>query len=198
MRNSLLAFVACLPLFYGCATPPQERIILLPQADGSQSAVVVTSKDKSLVLEQPYDVAKVGGEKRIEAEKTDAATVAQRYRDVTEALPPRPRSYTLNFVFGKSQLTRESQILLDSILREMEGMQAPEIIIIGHADDVGGDAVNDKLSEERANSVLKLIRAKGIAVREVSVVGRGKREPLVESKRGVPEPRNRRVEIRLK
>jgi flagellar motor protein MotB len=58
--------------------------------------------------------------------------------------------------------------------------------------------VNDKFFLDRANSVLKLIQAKGIALRDVSVVGRGEREPLVAARKGVPEPRNRRVEIRVK
>lgn len=198
MRTTkLLVCAATAALLYGCATPAPERVTLLPQEDGTPSAVVVHSKDKEVVLEHPYTVAKVGA-KRIETETTDAAAVAQRYRQVMEALPARARSYTLNFEFGKTQLTKESRTLLDDILRAMQDLPAPEMIIIGHTDNVGSDAINDKLSLERANSVLKLIKAKGITLRDVSVVGRGERDPLVPTKSGVAEPRNRRVEIRVK
>lgn len=194
--DSLLACVAAGILLAACAGP-QERVILLPQEDGAPSAVVVRAKDKEVVLDQPYTVAKVG-DRRIETEKTDAAAVATRYRDVMEALPQRARSYTLYFEFGGTRLTPDSRTLLDRILSEMLGLPAPEMIIIGHTDDVGSDATNDKLSLDRANSVLKLIQAKGIALRDVSVVGRGERDPLVPHRKNVPEPRNRRVEIRVK
>ncbi|MDX9707385.1 MAG: OmpA family protein [Azospira sp.] len=181
-------------LLVGCATP--DRIVLLPQEDGTPSAIVVRSKGQEAVLDQPYAVASVG--RRIETGTTDATAVATRYRAVNEALPPHPRSYTLNFEFGRTQMTRESQALLDRILEEMQTLPAPEMVIIGHTDDVGRDAVNDELSLKRANSVLAAIKAKGITLRDVSVVGRGKREPLVPQKPGKPEPRNRRVEIRVK
>lgn len=193
--NRGLALAVILPaLLIGCATP--ERIVLLPQEDGTPSAVVVRSKGQETVLDRPYAVASVG--RRIETGSTDATAVATRYRAVTEALPPRPRSYTLNFEFARTQLTRESRALLDRILEEMQTLPAPEMVIIGHTDDVGSDAVNDELSLKRANSVLATIKAKGIALRDVSVVGRGKREPLVPQKPGQPEPGNRRVEIRVK
>lgn len=192
--NSLLAALACL-LLAACAAP--ERVVLLPQEDGTPSAVVVRSKDKEVVLDQPYTVAKVG-DRRIETEKTDAAAVAVRYRDVLDALPQRARSYTLYFEFGGTRLTPDSRTLLDRILGEMLALPAPEMIIIGHTDDVGASALNDKLSLDRAESVLKLIQAKGIALRDVVVVGRGERDPLVPHRKGVPEPKNRRVEIRVK
>lgn len=195
-RNSLYAVLLAAALLAGCAGPP-ERIVLLPEENGATSALVVRARDKEVVLDQPYKVAKVG-DKRIETETTDAAAVATRYRDVMQALPQRARSYTLNFEFGKTQLTKESRTLLDRILGEMQELPAPEMIIIGHTDAIGSDEINDKLSLDRANSVLKLIQAKGIVLRDVSVVGRGEREPLVTTRRGVPEPRNRRVEIRVK
>lgn len=195
-RNSLYAVLLAAALLAGCAGPP-ERIVLLPEENGATSALVVRARDKEVVLDQPYTVARVG-DKRIETETTDAAAVATRYRDVMQALPLRARSYTLHFEFGKTQLTRESRTLLDRILSEMQELPAPEMIIIGHTDAIGSDEINDKLSLDRANSVLKLIQAKGIVLRDVSVVGRGEREPLVPTRPGVPEPRNRRVEIRVK
>lgn len=194
MRNKWVCLLASV-LLAGCATP--EKVILLPQEDGTPSAVVVRSKGGERVLDQPYAVASVTA-RSVELGATDEAAVRARYRPVMEALPERARSYTLNFEFGKTVLTKESRALLDTILKEMQDLPAPELIIIGHTDDVGADTVNDRLSLERANSVLATIKAKGIVLRDVSVVGRGERDPLVKGKPGVPEPRNRRVEIRVK
>lgn len=198
MRNKLPALLALLgatALLAGCAAP--EKVILLPQEDGAPSAIVVRSKAGERVLDQPYAVASVTA-RSLEVGTTDADAVRARYRPVLDALPVRARSYTLHFEFGKTQLTKESRALLDTILQEMQALPAPELIVIGHTDNVGADALNDKLSLERANSVLTLIRSKGIPLRDVSVVGRGERDPLVQSRPGVPEPRNRRVEIRVK
>ncbi len=190
-----LITVAATLLLAACAAP--ERVVLLPQADGSPSAVVVTSRGGQAVLDKPYTVASVG-QREVRVEATDAASVAARYRPVMEALPAHPRSYTLQFEFGRTRLTRESRELLDRLLDEMQQLPAPELVIIGHADEVGSDAVNDRLSRERADAVLTLIRTKGIALRHVEVVARGKRDPLVPRKGGIPEQRNRRVEIRIK
>lgn len=179
-----------------CATP--ERVVLLPEADGTPSAVVVRARQGGeLVLDQPYAMARIE-RARVTAEASDAASVTKRYRAVIDALPVKARSYTLNFEFGKTQLTSESRNLLDRILLEMRELPAPEMILVGHTDDVGSDAANDRLSLERANQVLALIKARGIVLNDVTVVGRGKRDPLHSGKSGVPEPRNRRVEIRIK
>lgn len=183
-------------LMVGCAAP--ERVVLLPEPDGTSSAVVIyPRKGGELLLDRPYASALVTDQKA-SIDPTDEATLRARYKPVMDALPPRVRTYNLNYVFGKIQLTNESNALLDSILQEMEKLPLPELIIVGHADDVGSDAANDKLSLERAKSVLALIKAKGIEPRNVTVVGRGKRDPLFPARAGVPEARNRRVEIRIK
>lgn len=194
-RCRALLALACL-LLTACATP--ERVVLLPEADGKPSAVVVRARQGGdLLLDQPYAVASVKPGK-VTAEMSDEKAVRTRYRAVMEALPTRARAYTLNFEFGKALLTTESKRMLDTILEEMWTLPAPELIIVGHTDDVGTDSVNDRLSLERANSVLGLIKAKGIVPRDVTTVGRGKRDPLYPAKTGTPEPRNRRVEIRIK
>lgn len=197
VTSKTVGLLALVGLWLGaCATP--ERVVLLPEADGQQSAVVVrANKGGDLVLDRPYAVASVKSG-QITPEVTDEKAVSTRYKAVIEALPMRARSYTLNFEFGKVALTSESRSLLDRILQEMGQLPAPEMIIVGHTDDVGSDAVNDKLSLERANSVLSLIKAKGIVPRDVTTVGRGKRDPLYPAKSGMQEPRNRRVEIRIK
>jgi OmpA-OmpF porin, OOP family len=188
----------------GCAAPlPErvtipERVTLLPQPDGSPSAVVVQSRTGgATVLDRPYMVATVT-EKQIGSEQTGEAAVKLRYKELFDAFPARPRSYLLLFDFGGTRLTPESGNLVQVMLNDLRDLPAPELTIIGHTDAVGTDAFNDELSRQRANSVVELLKAKGIDAKRVSAVGRGSREPLVPAKKGVPEARNRRVEIRLK
>jgi outer membrane protein OmpA-like peptidoglycan-associated protein len=181
----------------GCATP-SERVTLLPQPDGTPSAVVVQLKTGgSLLLDHPYMVA-TATEKQIRTEQTDEATIKLRYKEVFDALPARPKSYLLYFDFGNTQLTPESEKNVQVMLRDIKELPAPELVVIGHTDASGSDDVNDELSRQRAISVLNFLKAKGIDTQRVSTVGRGSREPLVKTKKGAYEARNRRVEIRLK
>ena len=71
----------------------------------------------------------------------------------------------------------------------------PDVLVIGHTDKVGNDAVNDALSRQRADVVRKALVARGVAPENIVVIGRGKRDPIVPTADGVAEARNRRVEI---
>jgi outer membrane protein OmpA-like peptidoglycan-associated protein len=207
LRNSRIALFACLAAGVAVAlvmyymAGPQERVILLPQADGAPSAVVVESKSgATAVLDRPYSVATVAP-KRIGSEQTDETEVKTRYKELFDALPASPRVYTLYFETGGTRLTPESEKqvqLIVSVLSDIQDLPAFEITAIGHADEVGTDALNDELSRRRAAAVVSMLKTRGIDVARASVVGRGSREPLIPTKKGVAEARNRRVEIRLK
>ena len=74
----------------------------------------------------------------------------------------------------------------------------PDVVVIGHTDKVGTDAINDPLSRQRAEVVRNALLARGIAADKVQAIGRGKREPVVATAEGVAEARNRRVEIQVR
>ncbi|MDY0240902.1 MAG: OmpA family protein, partial [Rhodospirillaceae bacterium] len=59
------------------------------------------------------------------------------------------------------------------------------------------DAYNMALSLRRANAVKAELVKLGIPANEISVVGKGKADPLVPTADGVREPQNRRVQINL-
>lgn len=183
-------------LLTACAAP--DRIVLLPQANGAPSAVSVQAKagGAEAILSQPYATAAVGP--RVETGMSSAAEVRARYQQVLDALPTRPQSHVIYFKTGGDQLTPDSLARIDDILRSVKSFPAPEVVVIGHTDSVGADSFNDDVSMRRA----ELIRAKlvemGVNAQRIEAVGRGKRELLVPTADGVSEPRNRRVEIRVK
>lgn len=199
MRKSSVAVVAGLLILAGCASPkpPRERVILLPDKDGGVGAIEVQTKAGTAELKEAYTVARVG-EQAPSVEKTDALTVMQRYGKVLDALPARPQRYTLNFEFGSDRLTAASRAMVPGIQSDLRRFPAPEVVVSGHTDAVGDPAYNDKLSYERAQRVREILVGAGIPRDAIQVVGRGGREPLVATKPGTPEPRNRRVEIKLR
>lgn len=179
----------------GCAAPvPQGEVVLLPDAEGRGTAVTVEQGGKTVVLDQPYAAAKLtsqGPERQV----SSADQVRSKYASALDARPVAPQRYTLYFVEGKDEFTDESRRELDGVLAEIARRPVPDVIVVGHTDTVGSDAVNDPLSRQRAEVVARMLAARGIPAKDITVVGRGKREPMVATGDNVAEPRNRRVEI---
>lgn len=200
MRRLVLALLLAMSaLLQGCATPPTERIVLLPNEDGRKSAVVVTRRGGgSVELDQPYAAAQVSSAAITVAPTSNAEAVQSRYATLLSVQPPRVRSYTLYFESNRAQLTADSQREVDRILSEAAVVPAAEIDVIGHTDTLGATEYNDSLGRTRAEFVASLMGGRGFQRARMVVQSRGEREPLVPTPDGVDEPRNRRVEIRLR
>jgi outer membrane protein OmpA-like peptidoglycan-associated protein len=109
-----------------------------------------------------------------------------------------PQLYTLYFVKGTNELTSESAIDFEKARKQIASWPAAEIVVIGHADRTGSTEVNDALSLERAKLVASQLQTAGVSSDVIEVAARGEREPLVQTPKGVEEPRNRRVEIKVR
>ena len=71
-----------------------------------------------------------------------------------------------------------------------------KIRVSGHTDSTGSDAVNMKLSEERAGKVAKfLTEVGGIAADRITVNGYGESRPVASNETADGRAANRRVEI---
>lgn len=196
LRKYVLMCLAVLALA-ACAGP-KERFVLLPQPDGSASSIVVKTASGETALSTPYAALETEAGKAGKSATITEAEVQARYAPLLRNLPQRPRSYELLFELGSDRLTPDSRKLLDQAIEEFRSFPAGEFILVGHADNIGADAVNETLSVRRARLVEReLVRAR-IAPLSIEVVGKGAREPRVPQKKGVPEPRNRFVEIRIR
>ncbi len=71
------------------------------------------------------------------------------------------------------------------------------LLIVGYTDSAGPEAVNDRLSLARAQSVAKYVQAKGVDVGRITVEGRGARQPMASNDQSYGRALNRRVEIVL-
>jgi outer membrane protein OmpA-like peptidoglycan-associated protein len=200
--KTLLALLVAVSVF-GCAEPPKkgptysERITLLPNQDGRKSAVVVKRATGEQEIATPYEsVELVGGKEQRSA--LPKAEVEQRYGEVLQAQPARPFTYTLYFTTATAELTAQSRQSLNEVRQKIKGFPAAQVTVIGHTDRVGSDESNDALSLKRAAAIRDLLVQIGIARQAIEIVGRGEREPVVQTADGVAEERNRRVEIKLR
>jgi outer membrane protein OmpA-like peptidoglycan-associated protein len=181
----------------GCAGP-QERVILLPSADGAPSAVVISSAKGKTVLDTPYAQGRIASGGSVRASTSSAAEVAAGFAPVLAALPPRPKSYALYFEGDSTEFTAESAALAQTVLTEIAAYAFADVIVIGHTDRSGEADYNDALSLQRATVVRERLIDQGLDPARVAIAGRGEREPLVPTADGVVEPRNRRAELSVR
>jgi len=176
-----------------------DTVILLPDEDGSVGSLVVSSETGEQSLNTAYSTAQTDETGAMATGTTSAAEVAAEFGTLLAATPAAPRSFTVTFESGSADtLTASSLQELGEIRDYLSTVPAAEITVIGHTDRVGRVEDNDALSRQRAESVKRLIQSAGIDAMGIQATGRGEREPLVETPDGVAEPRNRRVEIRVR
>ncbi len=112
--------------------------------------------------------------------------------------PARQHSYLVFFDFDQSNITPAgTSILHRAAVAIRTGGRLMRVKLTGHTDLSGTDPYDMVLSLKRADTVRAALVKLGVRATEMAVTGKGKREPLVQTKDGVREPQNRRVEIVL-
>ena len=142
---------------------------------------------------------------RADAERVRQAAIALRTQlldQLNRILETRdtPRGLVVNmgdvlFDFGKYDLrpeAREKLAKLSGIVLAHSGLT---LAVEGHTDNVGSDEVNQKLSEQRAESVRNYLIEQGLAQPNVTAQGFGKSTPVVDNLTPANRQKNRRVEI---
>jgi len=72
------------------------------------------------------------------------------------------------------------------------------IIVEGHTDNVGKDATNLKLSQNRSAEVVKYLTARGVDKKRLQSVGHGSKKPVADNATEEGKAKNRRVELIIK
>jgi outer membrane protein OmpA-like peptidoglycan-associated protein len=100
-----------------------------------------------------------------------------------------------SFDSGSAAIKPQMRPVLDQFAQGLSPNQ--RITIVGHTDNVGGEALNNRLSLERAASVRDYLRTHGVDTSRVVVNGRGEAEPIASNDSAAGRAENRRVEIFL-
>ena len=104
----------------------------------------------------------------------------------------------VKFATGSAELTPEARAQLEGLGKALAArngkLASGEIVIEGHTDARGSDELNKKLSERRADAVVRhLVSTHGVDAKVLKPIGRGKAE-LRDTARPDSEA-NRRVEL---
>ena len=97
------------------------------------------------------------------------------------------------FDFDKATLRSEGKSKLDKLVADMKGLKLEVIIAVGHADRLGKDAYNQKLSERRAAAVKDYLVGKGVEANRVYAEGKGEKQPVTAGKCGKSEKRTKQL-----
>lgn len=198
-RASLCAAAGVALLLAACSTPG-TRVVLLPQADGQPSAVVVRAKDGEEVLSTPYQraTAALGARGAPVVDQADPAKVQADNKVLFDMRPPLPQRYTVYFELGGTTLTTASQQIMTEATAAAMARSGSDIVVTGHTDTKGAGDQNDLLSRRRAQEVAQLFIERQFPAGRIEAVGRGERDLAVQTADEVDEPRNRRVTIEVR
>ena len=102
------------------------------------------------------------------------------------------------FDFNKANIKPESDSLLTEVAKAMtDHPEIKRVRVEGHTDNVGSAEYNKKLSQQRADSVIKWLSSHGIAADRLAAKGMGKETPLVPNDTELNRALNRRVEFHI-
>jgi OmpA-OmpF porin, OOP family len=101
------------------------------------------------------------------------------------------------FDFDKSVIKPEGRSKLDDLASKMKGINLEVVIAIGHADSIGSDEYNQRLSVRRAESVKAYLTSKGIEPNRVYTEGKGEKQPVASNRTADGRAKNRRTEIEV-
>jgi len=197
MRLAALAAAALLAACASLDDRPRapELFAVISADDGHVGAIVVHRGGEARVIDSAYGAQRLEMDGRLHAASVSPEQMKADFAPTLAALPPAPAKFTLYFLEGSDELTAQSQAELGRVFAELKRRPLPDIAVIGHTDTVGGMRYNDQLSMARAERMREVLVEMGLPAGHISAAGRGKRELLVPTAEGVPEGRNRRVEI---
>ena len=131
---------------------------------------------------------------RSAAPPASGATIERRSPD--EIVVSMPSDIT--FAFNSADVRYQFEPVIRNLAQTLGRHPGLAIDIVGHADAIGSDDYNQRLSERRAHSVGAALMDFGVDYDRIAASGRGEWEPIASNDSEWGRARNRRVEIHLK
>lgn len=143
----------------------------------------------------PYDEAvNLFFMKNINDIESTAADKADYTSQATEVMAS--GEWKINFASGSAAIQNNSNKDLERIYNLLIQAENSKLTIVGHTDNVGGDAANIPLSKSRAQAVVDYLKQKGIPESRFQLIdGKGASEPIADNSSETGKAKNRRVVI---
>lgn len=124
-----------------------------------------------------------------------AAALAKALEAGTLAPGQEQLAERITFASGSAQVSSGDSKRLDAVAEILKQHQGLKIKVIGHSDSSGDQALNQKLSKDRAQAVKDLLVDKGVAEQRIQVHAVGSTQPVASNEIASGKSQNRRVDI---
>jgi outer membrane protein OmpA-like peptidoglycan-associated protein len=101
------------------------------------------------------------------------------------------------FASNSSSLTSAASGNIDELAGTLQKYADTNIVIDGHTDASGSDAINQPLSQRRAQAVANELTAKGVETSRITATGYGSSQPVADNTTVAGKAANRRVEVAI-
>jgi type IX secretion system PorP/SprF family membrane protein len=132
-------------------------------------------------------------------EENPEATQAPKQKEKIEYTDNEFFSFQLKkdfkFGFNEASLNEEAKEYLEEMIKLLDENPRLKLKVIGHTDNVGTDAANQKVSLQRAKLVVDYLIEQGVDKRRLTAIGKADKEPLYPNANNEGRAKNRRVEF---
>ena len=172
-----------------------KRVVNVPNCKAGAGWMTIWSggMEKRPTYVKDVVIAK-GAVELYERQETD---IDAKVAAVEKAIAETGKFVTNNILFetGKATLKPESMDEIQKVAEYMKKNPSVRFEVQGHTDNQGSDAVNDPLSQQRAEAVVKALEGLGVDGFNLRAVGKGSHEPVADNKTDAGRAKNRRVEF---
>ena len=208
--GALIGVLSCSLLANGCATNPDGSIAYQKTAIGALGGAAVGAGVGALVGGRSHRGrnAAIGGltgavaggaignyMDRQAADLKKKMPEAEVVRDGDKVYVALPSG--ILFDTGKDAIKPAAQGSLKKAAGSLKDHPDTNIVIQGHTDSTGSDAVNQPLSERRAEHVRDFLVANGVPGFRLTAVGYGSTRPAVSNDSEANRALNRRVQLEI-
>lgn len=180
----------------------QERQRVLLQAREQEAAArqreAAARELEAQAAKAQAEQDKAKAEQAAQMARADAEALQQQLRDLQARQTDRGLVLTLGDVLfdsGQATLKPGAQSTIQRLAEFLRKSPDRSVVIEGHTDSVGSDALNQTLSENRANAVRAALVAQGIDMTRILAMGKGESTPVASNDDTAGRQQNRRVEI---
>jgi len=176
-----------------------KRVVNVPNAKAGAGWLTLWSGGKD---DRPTYVKNVViAQGAVDLYDRNATDISEKLSDaaaaIEKSIAETGKFVTNNILFetGKATLKPESMAEIQRVAEYMKANPSARFEVQGHTDNQGSDAVNDPLSQQRAEAVVKALEEQGVDPFNLRPVGKGSHDPVADNGTEAGRAQNRRVEF---
>lgn len=171
----------------------QEALRLKQEAE-ARAREVALAQERAEQLKQEAEMAR----QHAEQARAEARRLEKELTDLQAKRTDRGLVLTLGDVLfdtGSAELKAGSLRSLDNLVAFLQENPNRNVLVEGHTDSVGNEAYNQRLSQQRAESVKMALIHRGVSPGRIIATGYGESYPVASNSTEAGKQRNRRVEV---